>query len=154
MVKDVLLPRSGTPVDRDTVAVAPLLLEGVVRRLDAATIAIVRDEGLTLEQWRVLDCLVRRGEMPMTELAGAVLTPAPTVTRIVDRLVSRALVYRSAGMSDRRRVLVHASRRGEDVHSRLAPLVGQVHAAAFAGLTREQQDDFFGLLRLLDPADS
>lgn len=92
MVKGLLPTAQRAASDGDDVADSSLLLEGVVRRINAATGGILRDEDLTLEQWRVLDCLVRRGEMPMTELAGVVLTPAPTVTRIVDKLVSRALV--------------------------------------------------------------
>lgn len=129
------------------------MLEAVVRRINASTTALLKEDGLALEQWRVLDCLVGRGEMPMTELAAAVSVPAPTVTRIVDKLVSRALVYRSSGMNDRRRVLVHASQRGEDLHARLAPKVTRTHASAFDGLSREQQSQLFDLLRLLgEPA--
>lgn len=125
------------------------MLEAVVRRINASTTAVLKEVDLTLEQWRVLDCLVDHGEMPMTELADAVSVPAPTVTRIIDKLVSRALVYRSSGMSDRRRVLVHPSQRGDDLHARLAPGVEGVHASVFAPLTAEQQAQFFGMLRLL-----
>lgn len=136
------------------VAVVPMLLEGVLRRLNASNAAILKAEGLTPEQWRVLDFLVRGSEIPMTELAAAVSTPAPTLTRIVDKLVSRALVYRSSGMKDRRRVLVHASRRGEDLHARVAPDVTRVHQAAFEPLSAEQQQQLMGLLELLATHDS
>lgn len=130
-------------------ALAPLALETVVRRFNASTVAVLKDEGLNLEQWRVLDCLVRRDEMPMTGLADAVVVPAPTLTRIVDKLVSRALVYRSSAMSDRRRVLVHASKRGEDLHRRLAPRVAQIHASILDPLTPGQQRQFLELLQAL-----
>lgn len=148
MVKRLL---QGSPtLDSSNVAAgAPRLLEGILRRLNASTASVVKAEGLTLEQWRVLDFLVRGSEIPMTELAAAVSVPAPTVTRIVDKLVSRALVYRSAGMNDRRRVLVHASRRGEDLHARIGPEVALVHQAAFAPLSREQKEQFWALLELL-----
>lgn len=134
----------------DDAALAPLLLESVVRRVNASTALILKEHGLSLEQWRVLDCLVRKDEITMTELAGAVLSPGPTVTRIVDRLASLALVYRSSSMSDRRRVLVHASQRGKDLHTSLVPQVTHVHRSAFDVLTREQREQLFGLLSLLD----
>lgn len=136
--------------DGDEVALAPLLLEGLVRRVNASTAGILKEHDLSLEQWRVLDCLVRKDEIAMTELAGAVLSPAPTVTRIVDKLVSRALVYRSSSMNDRRRVLVHASPRGKELHTRLVPQVTRIHRSAFDVFTREQRVEFFGLLSLLD----
>jgi DNA-binding MarR family transcriptional regulator len=125
------------------------MLEGVVHRINASAAALLKTEGLTLEQWRVLERLARHGEAPMTELAAAVLTPAPTVTRIVDKLVSRALVYRSSAMNDRRRVLVHASSRGEDLHARLAPAVREAHASVFEGLTPEQRQEFSRLLSII-----
>lgn len=139
-------PREVGAVDA---ASAPLVFEAVVRGITASTTAILKQDGLTLDQWRVLDCLVERGEMPMSELAAAVWVPAPTVTRIVDKLVSRALVYRSSGMADRRRVLVHASQRGQELRERLAPMVTKAHTSVFDGLTREQQAQLFDLLRLL-----
>lgn len=148
MVKRLLQPARALDAGVG-VAAAPLLLEGVLRRLDASDAAILKAEGLTPEQWRVLDFLVRGSEIPMTELAAAVSTPAPTLTRIVDKLVSRALVYRSSGMNDRRRVLVHASRRGEDLHARVAPDVTRAHQAVFEPLSGEQQKQLMGLLELL-----
>lgn len=145
-----VLNRASIAPGGEEVALAPLLLESVVKRVNAATAAVLTEHGLSVEQWRVLDFLVRQDETPMTELAGAVLSPAPTVTRIVDKLVSRALVYRSSSANDRRRVLVHASQRGKDLHTRLAPQVTNVHMSAFEVFTREQQMEFFNLLRLLN----
>lgn len=149
MVKGTLRGATSRDLGAVEAASASLTLEAVVRRINASTTEILKEDGLTLEQWRVLDCLAERGEMPMTELAAAVSVPAPTVTRIVDKLVSRALVYRSSGMNDRRRVLVHASQRGDDLRARLAPQVTGVHASAFDRLTPEQQGRLFELLHLL-----
>lgn len=126
-----------------------LMLERIVRRINAPTIAILKEHDLTLEQWRILDCLVRRREMPMTELAEAVVTPPPSVTRAVDKLVASALVYRSSGMNDRRRVLVHPSHRGEELHTRLAQQVVGVHDSVFDALSREELEEFVRLARQL-----
>jgi MarR family transcriptional regulator, organic hydroperoxide resistance regulator len=77
--------------------------------------------GLNLDQWRALDLLADGDGHSMTEIAGYVMVPAPTLTKIVDRLVESALVYRRPDERDRRRILVFLSERGRDLHRRLAP---------------------------------
>lgn len=65
--------------------------------------------------WRVLLMLARGTGRSMGEIAGHTALPAPTATRIVDRLVSLRLAYRSADPLDRRRVLVHLAAEGRGV---------------------------------------
>lgn len=65
--------------------------------------------------WRVLLMLARGTGRSMGEIAGHTALPAPTATRIVDRLVSQRLAYRSADPLDRRRVLVHLGAEGRSV---------------------------------------
>lgn len=65
--------------------------------------------------WRVLLMLARGTGRSMGEIAGHTALPAPTATRIVDRLVEKKLAYRSADPLDRRRVLVHLSAEGRTV---------------------------------------
>jgi len=83
-------------------------------------------DGPTLDQWRVLDLLADGAGHPMTEIAAHVMVPAPTLTKIVDRLVDNALVYRRADETDRRRVLVFLSEHGRATYARLAPQVARV----------------------------
>lgn len=65
--------------------------------------------------WRVLLMLARGTGRSMGEIASHTALPAPTATRIVDRLVSQRLAYRSADPLDRRRVLVHLGAEGRSV---------------------------------------
>ncbi|RZT87649.1 MarR family protein [Pseudonocardia sediminis] len=65
--------------------------------------------------WRVLLMLARGTGRSMGEIAGHTALPAPTATRIVDRLVSLRLAYRSADPLDRRRVVVHLAAEGRGV---------------------------------------
>ena len=80
-------------------------------------------EELSVEQWSVLDHLDRGGPCTMSALAAATGINGATLTRIADRLVSRALIYRSADSGDRRRVLVHLSERGKTTTQRVRPLI-------------------------------
>jgi Transcriptional regulators len=82
-------------------------------------------DGLNLEQWRVIDLLSDGEGHPMTEIAAHAMVPAPTLTKIVDRLIASALVYRRPDEIDRRRVLVFLSDHGRDMHDRLAPEVAR-----------------------------
>jgi MarR family transcriptional regulator, organic hydroperoxide resistance regulator len=107
-----------------TVASSPSLgqlvgrIEHRLRRRIEQTIGM---DGLNLEQWRTLDLLADGDGHSMTEIAGHVMVPAPTLTKIVDRLVESAVVYRRPDERDRRRVLVFLSDHGRGMHRRLAP---------------------------------
>ncbi|HXV93613.1 MAG TPA: MarR family transcriptional regulator [Pseudonocardia sp.] len=91
--------------------------------------AVLAPAGLTLDQWRVLGLLADGAGHPMSEVAAHARVPAPTLTKIVDRLVDAALVYRRADEIDRRRVLVFLSEHGRVTHERLAPRVARIDEA-------------------------
>jgi DNA-binding MarR family transcriptional regulator len=100
------------------------------RRLDPT----LSTEGLTVDQWRVLDLLADDLGHPMSEIAGTIVVPGPTLTKLVDRLIDHAMVYRLVDSVDRRRVLVFLSDRGREVHRGLRPEVERVEAEALADL--------------------
>jgi MarR family transcriptional regulator, organic hydroperoxide resistance regulator len=110
------------------------LLGRAAHRIDRRVEQALGPDGPTLEQWRVLSLLADGVGHPMTEIAAHAMVPAPTLTKIVDRLVDRALVYRRPDDADRRRVLVFLSEQGRVLHGGLAPGVAGVDAALAAGL--------------------
>lgn len=99
------------------------LITAVERQLTAAIAADLEPEGVTIEQWRVLAGLSDREGRSMSELASVAMLPAPTLTKIVDRLVADNLVYRRSDPYDRRRVLVLLTPRGQAFRHRLDSLV-------------------------------
>ncbi len=82
----------------------------------------LRQEGVPVEQWRILTVLSKGKGLSMGELAEAVLLNHPTLTKMIDRMVSDALVYRAQDQKDRRRVLLFLSDRGQMLARQLAPL--------------------------------
>ena len=88
----------------------------VIRRLGG----VLEDEGCTVEQWRTLVLLADGATHSMSEIGEFALLPPPTLTRLIDRMVAENLAYRKVDSLDRRRLLVHISRRGRALHNRLA----------------------------------
>jgi DNA-binding MarR family transcriptional regulator len=76
-------------------------------------------EGVPVEQWRILKVLSDNQGHSMGELADAVLLNHPTLTKMVDRMVSDSLVYRRQDADDRRKVLMFISDRGKALCKRL-----------------------------------
>ena len=96
----------------------------ITRQLDER----LRQEGVPVEQWRILTILANGKGRSMGELAEIVLLNHPTLTKIIDRMVSDALVYRAQDARDRRKVLLFLSDRGKTLAKRLKPLA-QRHEA-------------------------
>jgi DNA-binding MarR family transcriptional regulator len=100
---------------------------------------ILDDERVTVDQWRILQLLADGRGHRMSELSEFAFLPAPSLTRVVDRMVTDGLVHRRIDTLDRRRVLVHLTARGRALNRRLADV-----------LTREQH----ALLDGADPAET
>lgn len=81
-------------------------------RLQRRLSAELAKSGVPLEFWRVLNLLANGEGRAMGELADAGLVTLPTATRIIDRMVRDALVYRAPDPGDRRRVLIFISDKG------------------------------------------
>lgn len=64
----------------------------------------LKELGIQVEAWRVLEVLSAREDHTMGELAGVVLMNPPTLTKLVDRMVSDGLVHRQIAQTDHRRV--------------------------------------------------
>jgi DNA-binding MarR family transcriptional regulator len=114
------------------------LLSQAERRVSERLSAALELEGLTLAQWRVLSLLADGAGHPMTEAAEFAMLPAPTLTKVVDRMVSSNLVYRRPDLADRRRVLIYPTARGRRLHQRLARGLGQ--AMRVLGDAADEQD--------------
>lgn len=113
-------PRTGLPAEPLT-----RLLTRAVRTVTNRVEGVLRPEGLSLDQWLVIEALAAQRGLTMAELAARTMVTGPTLTRVVDRLVGTATAYREVDAEDRRKVRVYLSPRGRLAHRRIAP---KVHA--------------------------
>lgn len=130
------------------------LLDLADRAIGAALSRIGAAEGVTREQWRTL-MLLDAGAQPdgtdapghtMGEIASRVAVPAPTATRLVDKLVADGLAFRRSDPWDRRRVLVHISPAGHDLVARAAGDLDEVFGTVLSDLATTDRIDLLGLL--------
>jgi DNA-binding MarR family transcriptional regulator len=113
------------------------LIATVNRQLEDELSDSLRPEGIPIEQFRILNALAETDGLSMGELAAAVLVDAGSLTKIVDRMVADALVYRGVAPSDRRRSRIFLASKGKLTNKRLK------------GISNKQQR---GLIERLDPA--
>ncbi|MGW3123704.1 MarR family winged helix-turn-helix transcriptional regulator [Streptomyces sp. NPDC001107] len=120
------------------------LLSHAERRLGRRLAAVLAEEGCSVEEWRVLSITADGHGHPMTEIADHALMPAPSLTKLVDRMVAANLVHRRPDPTDRRRVLLYVTARGRILHERAAKCV-HAEQSRILGLI----DDHGELARLL-----
>ncbi len=130
-----------------------VLITAVERQLTATVAADLEREGVTIEQWRVLDGLSQREGLAMSEIASLAMLPAPTLTKIVDRLVAENLVHRRSDPYDRRRVLVLLTPRGRAVRSRLDRVMQRHESSLEAVLGPSGLEQLTDLLTRLKASD-
>jgi len=97
-----------------------LALSDAERRVTRRLAQVLTHHGSTVERWRALVLLARGDSHGMTELAEFTQLPPASVTRLVDGLVADNLADRKADPRDRRRVLVHITRRGLGLQRQLS----------------------------------
>ena len=125
------------------------LIASVNRQIEEDLEGRLRPEGLPIEQFRVLSALSHKDGQAMGALAGEVLVDATTLTKLIDRMVADALVYRAPDPGDRRKVLVFLASKGRALAERLAPVIGERQRQIFADLPSDKAEELKRLLMSL-----
>jgi|SRR5690606_17005753 DNA-binding MarR family transcriptional regulator len=103
--------------------------------------------GVTVDQWTVLKTLGQFSDLSQKELAELCEKDQPTLTRIVDILVSKGLVERVVHPSDRRSFILHLTTSGKNKLQELNEKVVGIRMQAWKNLNEE---DFENLKRILN----
>jgi DNA-binding MarR family transcriptional regulator len=109
---------------------------------------VLEPYGITPQQYNVLRILRGAGEqgLPTLEIGERMIEQAPGVTRLLDRLETKALVRRERCPQDRRQVLCWLTAAGLALVERLDKPIDAADAEAVAMLGPEEQDKLLGLL--------
>ncbi|MEU4403755.1 MarR family winged helix-turn-helix transcriptional regulator [Streptosporangium sp. NPDC023963] len=130
------------------------LLSRAERSVNRGLAAAVTAQDVSVEQWRILRALADGRGHSMGDLAEAVLMPHPTLTKAIDRLIDRSLVYRGHDPGDRRKVAVFLADRGSELLARVEGGVAEHHRLIEAVYGTERTErlmrDLEGLVTALD----
>lgn len=136
------------------------MLDLADRTIGACLARVIGSEGLTREQWRTLMLLdegvssgtTDRPGHTMGEIALRAAVPAPTATRMVDKLVADGLAFRRSDPWDRRRVLVHISSEGHTLIERAADDLDQAFGSVLSDLAGVERRNLLSVLDRLSAA--
>lgn len=103
--------------------------------------------GVTVDQWTVLKNLRTHSDLSQKELAEYCGKDQPTLTRIIDLLVSKKLVERRSHPNDRRCFVIHLTVAGEELIRSLSSRVSEIRMEAWKNL---DEKDFEDLKRILN----
>ena len=107
---------------------------------------MLREFGLTEQQWRVIRVLEEFGQVDATELARRSILLAPSLTRILQTLESDGLVRRLSDRGDQRRALLELSAKGKRLFAEVAPAAEKVYAHMQKAFGASRMESLYRLL--------
>ncbi len=107
---------------------------------------MLRDHGLTEQQWRVIRALADFDRIDASELARRSFLLAPSLTRILQNLVEQKLVGRLADSNDQRRSLLTLTTKGRKLFSEVAPDSAALYEDIETTFGKDRLEDLYGLL--------
>src|SRR6267378_3991050 len=96
----------------------------------------------------VLEALLHKGPLPVNEIGKKILLTSGSITVAVDRLEAKELVERRAHGTDRRARIVHLTKEGRKVITRVyADHAADMERLASSSLTKAERKTLIGLLK-------
>lgn len=107
---------------------------------------MLREHGLTEQQWRVIRALAEFGRIDAGELAARSFLLAPSLTRILQFLDSENLIRRETDSADQRKSVVTLTKSGQRLFDRIAPESEALYSEIEAEFGRARLETLYGLL--------
>ena len=120
-----------------------------VNAIDKKTSKIAAEYNLTFSQFMVLEALYSKGDMSVGEVRERILSSVGTIPLIVNNLVKRNYVERLTDEKDRRVCILHLTKEGYDVISKVAPENEEMIAESMEVLEQEEREELLYLLKKL-----
>lgn len=108
--------------------------------------AMLREHGLTEQQWRVLRAVQAIGRPEVSELAQATFLLPPSLSRILADLQRRKLLTTALHPADQRRKVVRVTRAGQGKIDEIAPRSEAIYREISGRVGADEVSELAGLL--------
>ena len=127
----------------------PMLLLRSHQAVMAEFRPMLREHGITEQQWRVLRALTTDASVRISRLAALTLISGPSLTRILRSLEERGLIARRAEPGDQRAALISIAPAGARLIETVAPHSEQRYRSIAQRIGEREMDQLYGLLAAL-----
>ncbi len=103
--------------------------------------------GISVVGWRLIAILGSHSPLSAKALAELMAMDQVSISRALEQLVGKRLVSRRVDPTDRRRVVLRLSKRGEEVYSEVVPVLQAADTAVTSGLSDEDARTFRQLMK-------
>src|SRR5438128_4875274 len=125
-----------------------LVLWKAARAVQAYAEKSVSELEMCASDFAVLEALLHKGPLPVNEIGKKVLLTSGSITVAVDRLEQKGLVERRAHGTDRRARIVHLTKAGRKLITRIyAEHAADMEKLASASLTKSERKALILLLK-------
>lgn len=121
-----------------------------VNALDKKTSKIAAEYNLTFSQFMVLEALYSKGDMSVGEVRDRILSSVGTIPVIVNNLVKRKYIERLPDEKDRRVCILHLTKEGYDIISKIAPRNEEMITESMDALEQEEKESLIYLLKKIN----
>ena len=118
-----------------------------VNTLDKKKSQIAGEYNLTFSQFMVLEALYSKGDMSVGEVRERILSSVGTIPLIINNLVKMNYVERLADKKDKRVCILHLTKEGRDVISKVAPKNEMMIEESMKVLDSEEKEKLVYLLK-------
>jgi len=120
-----------------------------VNKIDGRTIKIVKQYGLSLGQFAVLEALYHKGDMTVGQVQEKILSTSGTIPVIIKNLEKSGYVTHRADECDKRKCILHITDKGADLIKQVFPENKEMIINSFNNLSDNEKDELLRLLKKL-----
>lgn len=122
----------------------------LIRRMNQIAVAIFLEEtselGLTTVQYAALHMIDEIPNVDQASLSSMIAFDKTTIVKVLDRLEEKGLITRERSETDRRRQLLNATKRGQEVVRQIEPMINRCEERILAPLSAPDKRRFMEML--------
>lgn len=128
---------------------AVIALRRSVNKLSRFEMIAVKEAGITLSQFAVLETLYHKGDLSISEIIEKTLSTSGNMTVVIDNLQKSGLVFKYSSSHDKRISIISITEKGRTLMDSVFPKHVDNINKAFTSLSLDEKEQLIHLLKKL-----